>query len=451
EFVGRRVVHSWASRIIAMETGGTSSSKSAEHVRFIVMPAKRSERITLVVMFAIFAAFFLVGSVAIIFNGQASIGLYVFATIMIAGMVGLSIWFGWFYRRGPWRSSLTVTSDGYAFRYFLRKDPRGIGKLKPWQPGMRLEVMYMLGSWAVRVVQRRETSLDSAMVRSGMHAFESPKTSAFAVKLRPRLLHKVARAEPIIDAALGDDAPVRENVGAISHCPECAYDLRGNGRAAQAATTTGACPECGWQWSAGDVVLFGSLTYGSAPRWPGRRWNLDIVGTILLVTVVPQVVVLGLVFLLIYIWRDLSPVTSTIATATIVVFALAALAWSILTFTKLGESAKEKRDRLERQRHLPAGNWVLRLTSEGFVQHLGLTREAPLFDWNTETRWKVQHWPGGVRVVARPKGWLLNRRPRPHVDFIVRTADHRAAKRQLRRVVRARLAESGRESLNPAR
>ena len=233
--------------------------------------------------------------------------------------------------------------------------------------------------------------------------------------LGPALHRRVAEARDVVPG--GRETPNLERVGRVSHCPECGYALAGLPQQEH-----NRCPECGWGWSAGDVVLYGR-------RGPTGRRSLGFGGVALVLVaglgggVIGALTTFVPIFLLFWAWRNLPPSASYAVTAVVLVGGIAFFWWLIRRATLGGEADREKADRLGDARTGPAGTTCLRLQRGGFSVAPILARGVEITPWDEATTWRVQRWPGGVRVRCdragkRHRWW----RSRP-VDFLCDLAD----------------------------
>ena len=137
--------------------------------------------------------------------------------------------------------------------------------------------------------------------------------------------------------------------------------------------------------------------------------------------------------LILWTWRSLPPALSYPATAAVVVGLVAGVVYLIRRASHAGEDARRKADRLGDARTGPAGLACLRLTAGGFAQSPLLKPNVKPRPWAESQNWRVQRWPGGVRVRCdrpgrRHRWW----RTRP-VDFLCDLADPKADVAALRR------------------
>jgi hypothetical protein len=316
------------------------------------------------------------------------------------------------------RTQVRFRSDGYAIASRLKP----LQTYKPWPEHAFLRVRGKLfGGWTV-VLGSREVSPKPVPIASlgqvnKQHVYRLVSGSVRSVHERILAGRRF----------LPQPSPTRADVDQITHCPACVYDMR--------HVPSRTCPECGFTSAEGDVVLFGRAgpTAVSVGGVFGLKGVLTLVGLMLGGAVAGG----ASVVLLFFLWRNLPPGWSHVSIAALAVLILGVGAASIARVTRYGEAKRERDDRLADAATGPAGQTVLRLHRDGFAQHSLGRREVKLRPYDAGVDWRVQLWPGGLRVRCdRPSRWRWRRRTNRPIDYLCDVADPRAAARQVRRRLR---------------
>ena len=349
-------------------------------------------------------------------------------------------------RRNRWRRQLRLRESGYAQRLLL--GPVKPAKWKDW-PDLPV-VRFESGTGTLKGVLLGAREATPKVYRVFGQAFGSTNQpnawkAMVDVPLSPRAHRIVAAAR----ALAGDrKQPASERVGRVSHCPACLYRLAGLSADDERDDAPTRCPECGWAWAPGDVVLYGR-------RGPSFAGNIGPRGILALLAAIVGGGLAGFVvgalpiFLMIWAWRNLPPGWSHASLAVGLMFVVGGLAWLVAKSARWGEAARQKADRLGDAADAPAGLMCLRLSRAGLHQALLGEPDAEPIAWNDLDPPRIQRWPGGVRVRAdkrgKPRRWWRPNRP---VDFVCDLADPADVNR-LRRLVKSRSLE--RRASSPAR
>ena len=312
-------------------------------------------------------------------------------------------------------------------------------RLRPWEPPTHdVRADFTQQGWEVRVVKL----LPADVTQQALRILETGQSNAgpetrtvtlvgVTTRLSPSLHRQIAEAR----AMAGAERPTHaESLGRPSHCPECGYPLH----AAPADAAGGVlCPECGFHHAAGEIVLYGragpswAVSSARRPGWGG--WLADrarAVATILFLLFVPLAIALAGAMLL---RRVPLPSWSVgLIPVLLVMPAFFAALWLIRAVAGRDESDGEKGGRERAVAERPGGPVQLRLGPGGFGQRRGF---GPMIlrGMDRATNWRVQRWPGGVRVRADASRGPLCRCRRP-VDLVIDDAEPTLPSRLRRRV-----------------
>ena len=252
--------------------------------------------------------------------------------------------------------------------------------------------------------------------------------ASMPAKFTPRLLRLSLRAERILEGATEPMPSASHDVQASPFCVECGYDLRGQDDAESR------CPECGWQWSPGDRVLFGA----AGKKWSGiinRRaeggavqlvpWKLRYFA----VSTLPFAVMVVLILF-----------ADQFSTAVWWAVVISVAAFSLLTNAivqmqaRVGDSSNDSSGHSKRSESdlELTGLDLLRLSADGVVQQRGIQRDLGLWPWE-KTALRVHASFGGVRVRAGRRRWTGREYP---IDFFLPSHTPRETARELRGMIR---------------
>ena len=289
-------------------------------------------------------------------------GLLTLASLLFLLTLFLA-WCARYLHRGRNFSVLRLRPGGWVRRTRLGVVPEH--KWKPWPENAFIRFgSHDAGGQPARAVlfgSREATPRTYTLGAKGMRGFNQPNRVRAAIGARASraLFDRIRAARRLRDRALSDGGgPTLEHVGRASHCPACGYAFTGLAANDEVDPRGGHCPECGWQWLADTVLLYGrnGPTYGSVGN--GRTGPLATAK--MLVVIIGLSLIGGLgglvpIALIAWAWKTLPPGYSHVALVIGVLMVVGGLSTLIAKAARLGESKRDRDDRLEEARGGPAG------------------------------------------------------------------------------------------------
>ena len=370
-------------------------------------------------------------------------GLLLLASMLLL-MTALLTWCALRLHRGRNFSVLRLRPHGWARRTRLGVVP--VSKWKPWPKNTFIRFgTFDTGGQPARTVllgSREAVPRTYTLGTEGMRGFNQPNRmrASMSAKASRDLFDRIAAARRLRDRVLNDGGgPTLEHVGRASHCPSCGYAFTGLSADDESDSRGGHCPECGWEWMPETVLFYGrnGPTFGSLGN--GKTGPVTMAKTLIAILAITLVSGLGglvPILLIAWAWKTLPPGYSHVALVLGVLLVVGGLTALIAKAARLGESKRERDDRLEDARGGPAGLAFL----EVFPTH---SRQGWITDANATPLprdeiglLRVTALPGGLRVRGERRGkpfrWF-RRRP---IDFMCDLAEPRREAKRLRSILR---------------